>query len=74
MIEVLGVSLGCLNKGRVHDNPSWKSRIGTQEEGTWPGAALTLSSLYASCLSLLGLPPHPPDASAQPHEEVPCCF
>lgn len=32
MTEALGVSLACLNTGRVHGNPSWKSRIGAQEE------------------------------------------
>lgn len=66
MLEVLGVSLGCLNTSRVHSNPSWKSRVGAQEEGTWPGAALTPSSFCASSLSLLGLPLNPLAASAWP--------
>lgn len=66
MIEVLGVSLGCLNTGRVRGNPSWKSRVGAQEEGAWPGAPLTPSSLCASTLSLFGLPLDPLAAPARP--------
>lgn len=65
VIEVLGVSLGCLNTGRGRGSPGWKSRVGAQEEGAWPGAALAGSSFRASSLSLLSLPLNPTTASAQ---------